>query len=388
MPAFEFASAGRIIFGCGMSKKLGEYAAVYGKKALVVLGLRAELAAAMLESLSGQGVEFVILRVSGEPSIEVVENGLQKAKDAGVDLVIGIGGGSALDTGKAIAVLLTNPGMMMDYLEVIGQGKRLKKPSAPYIAIPTTAGTGAEVTKNAVLYSDRHHVKVSMRSEWMLPKLALVDPELTFTLPREMTASTGMDALTQCIEPFVSIRANPLCDAFCLQGIQLAAESIKKAFSDGKDLHAREKMSMASLLGGLALANAGLGAVHGFAGPIGGMYSAPHGVICGRLLPHVCKINIRALKEREPDSVYLERYRKIAQLLTGSGNAQSEDCVVWLQEMLRYLQLPRLVDYGVQTDQFLNIVSKAKHASSMKANPILLLDEELLEILQLEGDAG
>ena len=216
----------------------------------------------------------------------LVRQGVELARREQCDLVIAFGGGSAIDAGKAIAALLANGGELTDYLEVIGKGQPLRHPSVPFIAVPTTAGTGSEVTRNAVLASAEHQVKVSMRSPLMLPRLAVVDPELTLELPPAVTASTGLDALTQLIEPYVSIRANPLTDGFCLEGLRRVSRSLRRAYHAGRDITAREDMSLASLLGGLALANAGLGVVHGFAAPVGGMFHAPHGAICAALLPH------------------------------------------------------------------------------------------------------
>ena len=232
---------------------------------------------------------------------------------ANCDLIIGLGGGSAIDTGKAIAALLTNAGDPLDYLEVIGRGQALTDAPAPFIAIPTTAGTGAEVTRNAVLASPEHRVKVSLRSPLMLPRVALVDPELTYGLPPAITASTGLDALTQLIEPFVSIRANPLTDAICRDGMRRAARSLRRAYEEGTMLPPARTWP-ASLFGGLALANAGLGAVHGFAGPLGGLFPAPHGVICARLLPLIVEANVRALQERKPNTSVLQRYAEVARL--------------------------------------------------------------------------
>ena len=197
-----------------------------------------------------------------------------------------------------MAALLTNEGDLSDYLEVVGKGRPLQNPAAPCIAVPTTAGTGAEVTYNAVLGVPDQHVKVSMRSPLMLPRWAIVDPLLTHSMPPELTASTGLDALTQLIEAFVSNKANPLTDGVCREGLQRAGRSLRRAFEDGSDAEAREDMSLASLFSGMALANAKLGAVHGFAGPLGGMTDAPHGVICGKLLPYVMQANVRALQDR------------------------------------------------------------------------------------------
>jgi alcohol dehydrogenase class IV len=316
------------------------------------------------------------------PTTHLVAEGTEKARQAKCDVVIGIGGGSAIDTGKAIAALLTNGGEPLDYLEVIGKGQPLTKPPAPYIAIPTTAGTGSEVTKNAVLASPEHQVKVSLRSNLTLPRLAVVDPELTYSVPSEITASTGLDALTQAIEPYVSNKANPLTDAICREGIRRGARSLRRAFENGADAAAREDMAITSLFGGLALANAKLGAVHGFAGPMGGMFHAPHGAICGRLLPYVMATNVQALQERGQGSAALHRYDEVAQLLIGTPRATAHDGVSWMQALCATLNTPPLSTYGVTADDFPLIIEKAAKSSSMKGNPITLTAAEMEEILK------
>jgi alcohol dehydrogenase class IV len=286
-----------------------------------------------------------------------------------------------IDVGKAIAALLTNAGDLCEYLEVIGLGKDLNNVSAPFIAIPTTAGTGAEVTRNAVIVSLSHHVKVSMRSPVMLPRLAVVDPELTYSLPRSITASTGLDALTQLMEAFVTHRANPLTDGFCREGLVRATRALRTAYEKG-DPQSRADMSLASLLSGLALANAGLGAVHGLAGPLGGMFPAPHGIVCARLLPIVIERNILALSSRCADSPALERYAEIARICTGHAAAQADDGMTWLQELCSFLAVPGLASFGMREQDIPAIVQQTQMASSMKANPIPLTDAELSSILK------
>jgi alcohol dehydrogenase class IV len=378
---FEFATATHIIFGPGSLIEVGPIAADMGRRVLVVTGRTVTRAAPLLDILSAEGIDAVTYSVAGEPTVEIARQGTQRAQDADCDLVIGFGGGSAIDTGKAIAALLTNDGDPLDYLEVIGGGKPITQPAAPYIAIPTTAGTGAEVTRNAVLASPAHRVKVSLRSPLMLPCLALVDPELTHTLPPSVTASTGLDALTQVIEPYVSNRANPMTDALCRQGMHRAARSLRPAYEQGDDAAAREDMAIVSLFGGLALANAKLGAVHGFAGPMGGMFHAPHGVICGRLLPFVVAVNVRVLQERDPESKALRRYDQVAQILTGRLDATADDGVAWVQELGHALQVPPLSSLGLTDADFPALIEKASRASSMKGNPIKLTPGEMEEIL-------
>jgi alcohol dehydrogenase class IV len=312
-----------------------------------------------------------------------VEKGAVLARAEKCDLIISLGGGSAIDAGKAIAAIMTNPGELSDYLEVIGRGQTLSQPSAPFIAIPTTAGTGSELTRNAVLASPEHRVKVSLRSPFMLPRVALVDPELTYDLPRAISASTGLDALTQLIEPYVCARANPFTDALCVEGMRRAARSLRVVCQDGRNASAREDMAVASLFGGLALANAGLGAVHGFAGPIGGMFPAPHGAVCAALLPHVVNANLKALRARNPGSEPLRRYDETARLLTGSPGADADLGVEWLSRLVSDLKIPSLGAYGLAPQHTTELVEKAAQASSMKANPIVLTPEELAGILEL-----
>jgi alcohol dehydrogenase class IV len=379
---FEFATATRIIFGAGALPEVGPIAAGMGRRALIVTGRSTERAAPLCDDLAKQGVETVTFSVAGEPTTDVARQGVERAREAGCDVVIGFGGGSALDTGKAVAALLTNPGDLFDYLEVIGQGRPLTQPSAPYVAIPTTAGAGAEVTRNAVLLAPEQRVKVSLRSPLMLPRVALVDPELTYSLPPTVTASTGLDALTQVLEPFVSLKANPLTDAVCREGLRRAARSLRRAYKHGDDPAAREDMALVSLFGGLALANAGLGAVHGLAGPLGGLFLAPHGAICARLLPAVMAANVRALQQRAPGSPALRRYTEVAYILTGDPSASARAGVEWVQELCQALRAPPLSDYGLAREDFPTVVEMAARASSMQGNPIYLTVEEMQGILE------
>ncbi len=380
---FEFATATRIIFGPGVLCEIGTLAGEFGKCALVVTGRDSSRAGKLLAILSEAGISAATFSVAGEPEISTVQSGVALAKKEHCEFVVGFGGGSALDAAKAIAAMLANDGDLLDYLEIIGRGKPLMKPSAPFITIPTTAGTGSEVTRNAVLASPEHGLKASLRSPLMLAKIALVDPELTHDLPPGITARTGMDALTQLIEPFVCLRSNPMTDGLCAEGLCRAARSLRVAFHDGQNKFAREDMALASLFGGLALANAGLGAVHGFAGPIGGMFpGAPHGAICATLLPHVMKANIRALRLRDAQSRALKRYDQIAQICTGGRHAMADAGVDWACQLVDELQIPRLGTYGIKSEHVDELVRKANQASSMKANPIALTSEALAETLR------
>jgi alcohol dehydrogenase class IV len=383
---FEFATATRILFGPGSLREVAPLAAKMlceqpHKRALVVTGRSLDRATRLIDSLAECGVGCTPYAVPGEPTIASVERGIRCAANEQCGLVVAIGGGSAIDAGKAIAALLTNRGDPLDYLEVIGAGKPLTLPPAPFVAIPTTAGTGAEVTRNAVLASAEYRVKVSLRSPLMLPRLAVVDPQLTYGLPADVTASTGLDALSQLIEAFVCIRAQPLTDAICREGIGRAARSLRRACAEGEDPEAREDMALAALFGGLTLANAGLGAVHGFAGPVGGMFGAPHGAVCGVLLPHVMAANVGALQKRLPESEALFRYDETARLLVGDANARAADGVAWVRALCAALRIPPLRSYGVTSEDFALLIQKASAASSMKANPVVLTSAELESIL-------
>jgi alcohol dehydrogenase class IV len=378
---FEFATSNRIIFGPGTVKEVASIASEMGDQAFVIVGRTLNRAQPLLEMLNEQGLDYETFNVPGEPTTDLVLEAFKRIHRTEFQFVIGIGGGSVIDTGKVIAALITNPGPLSDYLEIVGKGRKISQTPVPYIAIPTTSGTGAEVTRNSVLADVEHQVKVSMRSPLMLPNLAVVDPELTYSLPPDITASTGLDALTQLMEAYVSNRANPLTDGICREGLWRAACSLNQAYEDGNDKTARENMSLASLFGGLALANAKLGAVHGFAGPLGGIFAAPHGFICGRLLPFVMEINVDSLRSRAPDSEALTRYDEVARIITGKDTAQAADGVTWVQNLCMKLKVPPLSTFGISETDLPMLVEKSKNASSMKGNPIRLTDEELTEIL-------
>jgi alcohol dehydrogenase class IV len=380
---FEFATAARIVFGPGTAGEVAPAAREMGKRALLVTGRGAGRASALIRALTASSVECVPFTATGEPTVDLVRVGARAAREERCDLVIAFGGGSAIDAGKAIAALAANAGDVLDYLEVVGRGQALSRPPLPFIAVPTTAGTGSEVTRNAVLASPEHRVKASLRSPLMLPRLAVVDPELTYDLPPRITASTGLDALTQLIEPYVSSRANPMIDALCLEGIRRAFRSLARACKDGSDREARLDMSLASLFGGLALANAGLGAVHGFAAAIGGAFDAPHGAVCAALLPSVMEMNIRALRARAPQSTALGRYEDIARVITKSAGASAEEGADAVGQLCNELQIPPLAAYGAGLEHIEALVEAASRASSMKANPIALTSGELREILSV-----
>jgi alcohol dehydrogenase class IV len=374
---FEFATATRIIFGEGTAATLPNLARTFGARPFVVTGASRERARALVSALSAE-----TFAVSGEPTVDLVREGARHAQDAACDVVISMGGGSVIDAGKAIAILATNGGEPLEFLEIVGKGRAITVPPLPFIAVPTTAGTGSEVTRNAVLGSTEHGVKASLRSPLMVPRVAVVDPELTYGLPPEVTAFTGLDALTQLIEPYVSIRANPLVDAICVAGIERIAGALRRACHNGADRDARHDMALASLFGGLALANAGLGVVHGFAAPLGGQWKAPHGALCAALLPHGMAANVAGLRARAPQHPALERYATIARLLTGRNDASVEDGIDWVRALCAELGIPALRAWGVTEADLPGVAEKAAKASSMQANPLPLTKEELIAVVR------
>jgi alcohol dehydrogenase class IV len=377
---FEFATASRIIFGDGCATSVPGLAAEFGTRVLVVASSDPARAGWLVEALQARGADVTLLCVEGEPDVAFAAGGADLARRRAIDAVVGLGGGSALDAAKAIATLATNPGEVIDYLEVVGLGRPIAFAPLPLIAVPTTAGTGSEVTRNAVLTVPDRRVKVSLRSPLMLPRVAAIDPRLTYGLPPATTASTGLDALTQLIEPFMSSRANPMTDALCRDGIGRVARSLRRACENGLDSGARADMSLASLFGGLALANAGLGAVHGLAAPIGGMFSAPHGSVCAALLPHVLAVNLRALRAAGV-SAALDRADEVGRLLTGCHGAGADAGVEWVAATVDVLGIPRLSAKGVALSHLPAIAEQALQSSSMKANPVALTREDLVAIL-------
>jgi alcohol dehydrogenase class IV len=379
---FEFSAPGRIVFGPGVFTQAAKLVFGLGRRPLLVAGQRRKLAERLVTELVADGCVVPEFTVREEPDTESISAGLDLARSADCDCVIAIGGGSVLDTGKAIAALLHQPGELFDYLEVIGKAKPLSAPKAPLLAVPTTAGTGAEATCNAVILSQAYRVKVSLRHPGLFPTIALIDPELTYSLPPAETAATGLDALTQLIEPFVSPAANPFTDALCRDGIARAGRSLLAAFRDGRNAAARLDMSLASLASGLALANAKLGAVHGLAGPLGGLTGAPHGRLCAALLPAVMAGNIALLRRRKENSAALARYKETARLLTSAPEARAEDGVAWVADLCRQLSIEGLSGLGLRQVDVPALVEKARQASSMKGNPVELGAKEIEAIIE------
>jgi alcohol dehydrogenase class IV len=375
---FEFATAGRVMVGGGRAAELPGVLAGLGSRVLVCTGANPQRHAALL---AGLGWPAAVFPVAGEPTVELARAGAAAAREHGADVVAAIGGGSVIDTGKAVAMLLGNGGDPLDYLEVVGAGRKITRPSVPCVAVPTTAGTGAEVTANAVLAAPEHQVKASLRSPLMLPRVALVDPGLTVSCPPPVTAASGMDALTQCLEPFVSVRANPVTDGLAREGLRRAAAGLRAAYADGADLAARADMAVCSLLGGIALANAKLGAVHGLAGVVGGTAPVPHGAACAALLAPVIEANVRALRSGPPGHPALDRYAEAARLLTARPGATIDEGLAWIRETITQLAIPGLAAYGVRAQHADAIAAQAARSSSMQGNPVVLSDDDLRAIL-------
>jgi alcohol dehydrogenase class IV len=373
-PIFEFATAGRILAGAGRAVELPGVVAGLGSRVLVCTGADPARHGALLAAL---GRPAVVFAVAAEPTVDLARAGAAAAREHGADVVAAVGGGSVIDLGKAVAMLLGNGGDPLDYLEVIGSGRRITQPAVPCVAVPTTAGTGAEVTANAVLASPAHGLKASLRSPLMIPRVALVDPELTVSCPPRVTAASGLDALTQCLEPFVSVRANPLTDGLAREGLRRAAAGLRAAYADGSDLGARADMAMCSLLGGIALANAKLGAVHGLAGVIGGTADVPHGMACAALLAPVIEANVRALRSGPPGHPALGRYTEAARLLTGKPAASIDDGLTWIRDTVSQLAVPGLAAFGIGPQHADDIAAKAASSSSMQGNPVALTHRDL-----------
>ena len=387
---YEFATAGRIIAGPGSSQELVKLLESFGGRALLVHSqgapARGGAVAALIEQVSA-GIELGgTVAVAGEPDIAAAEAAAALARNSGCSFVVGIGGGSVLDTAKAAAALAANPGGALEYMEVVGAGKPLQHPPLAVVAVPTTAGTGSEVTRNAVIAAPEQRAKASIRHLGMLPRLALIDSHLAREMPPMLTASTGMDALTQLLEAYVTRRATPLTDGLCREGLARAAWALPRVYEHPDDDEAREAMCSASLMSGIALANAGLGAVHGIAAPLGGAFPAPHGAVCAALLPHVTAVNIRALRRDPGGAAALARYAQVAEVLLrmpASDPLVGADALLgWLGEMALRLAIPGLATYGVTPADVPLLAEQALAASSTRANPVTLEHAELAEAIE------
>jgi alcohol dehydrogenase class IV len=379
---FDVAAPADIRFGAGRVAEVPASLADLGvRRTLVITGATPGRADAVRTGLQEAGIESYVYPISGEPSVDVVRAGVAALSSAGCDGVLGYGGGSALDSAKAIAALAASGSGPLDHLEVIGAGQPLTGPAFPCVAVPTTAGTGSEVTRNAVLSAGE--TKASLRSPELLPRVAIVDPDLLLGLAPSVIASGGLDALSQVIEPFLSARANPFTDALAREGIQRSVRSLRRASEQGMDAdpQIRDDLALASLFGGLCLANSGLGAIHGFAAGLGARLKAPHGALCGALLPATFQVNYEALSRRKPNHPALDRISEVAQMLIGRRTARPEAAVEWLVDLKDALGVPGLAHYGIVESQIPVLVDAGRKASSMRGNPITLTDEELTSIL-------
>jgi len=369
---FELRYPSRLIFGNGCFNRLGEMAAEFGRRALLVTGRRAMRESGTLDKalklLREFNIEVVVFdRVEPEPSTDTVDEGVRVVRAERCDLVVGIGGGSAMDVAKAIACLVRNEGSASEYQQGM---RKIEREGLPFIAVPTTAGTGAEVTKNAVLIDRSRGVKASIRSPLMLAKIALIDPLLTVSAPPRVTAGSGMDALTQAIESYVSLASNPVSDALAIRAIKYIYNFLPRAFESGDDIEAREKVMLGSFMTGLSFANASLGAVHGFAHPIGAHFGIPHGIACAILLPHVMRFNLDVRKEK---------YAEIA--ATMGAEPVPEMAIERVKELSLRLELPqRLSHFGIEKGE-LEKVARDARGSSLNNNPRPATREDLIEIL-------
>lgn len=379
---FTFATAGSIHFGPGIAQTIPSLIPSPVSKIFLVTGRSPYRHRSVIDLLGKNGYDLELHSISGEPTLKCIQEATRCAKQAEVDMVIGLGGGSVVDAAKAVAALANNEGELIDYLEVVGKGQPLREPALPYMAVPTTAGTGAEVTRNSVIGVPDAGVKVSLRHAYMLPRWAVVDPELTYSLPADVAAYTGMDAFIQCLEAFLCKQANPLTDGLARQGMQRAAQFLRRACSPDLDREAKEQMCVASLCGGLALANAKLGAVHGFAGPLGGMIDAPHGAICASLLLATYRANLEAVGKGSGNLPTQRKLEEVAVILTGNPSAQPKYALAWMEDLLEDLPIQRLGKLGLTSDRLDEAADKAARASSMKGNPVELDHFDLKEILE------
>ena len=387
---FDIARLPRIIFGSGTMQQIPELVSQYGKQLLLVTGGQSFRASSHWESLQQKLTDKAItvnhVYVSSEPSPQFIDNTVEQYFDYQIDVVLGIGGGSALDAAKAIAGLLRVNRSVMDYLEGVGPELPYLGPAVPFVAVPTTAGTGSEATKNAVLSAKgKEGFKKSFRDDRLVAEYAVVDPDLLANCPQEVIAANGMDALTQLIESYVSTKSNILTDALALSGLQAVNEGLLPLYNRSGELSkARERMAYAALLSGITLAQVGLGSVHGLASPLGAFYPIPHGVVCGTLVAVATEVNIKTMLQREPQNPALDKYAKLGEMLSQKKFVTRESAWNGLIDVLTQwtdqLKLPSLANYGVHEDDLEHVVTHSR-GSSMKTNPIVLTDDEIRGIL-------
>lgn len=382
MNSYSFLAPKEIQIGPGKSKLVADRMhQLPPGRILVVTGSSPARHQDLLESWRATGHEITILTQSGEPLIADAIAAASLGKQQQVHRVIAIGGGSVIDLAKAAAALIANPGEPLDYLEVVGKGLPLPFPALPCWALPTTSGTGAEVTKNAVLGVPSASVKVSLRHDSMIPELAIIDPLLCLGLGARQSYAAGMDAFVQVLEPYLSHQSNAISDALCVQAIPKAYRALLKLSENLDDIESRSELAEVSLFGGLALANAKLGAVHGFAGPLGGIIPAKHGELCAALLSECARANILGLRQRDPQNRALLRYAQVACWLSGSSDSQAEDCIALFRGLHTKLKLPSLKDLGFEPKHLELSLEMSAQSSSMKGNPIQLTRDEMSSVL-------
>ena len=391
MTSFDFSIARlpRIIFSRGSIKQLPILCLQYGQKVLMVMGAKSFAASdAYLQLMNGMhehNIEVLRCNVPGEPSPQLIDDVVQQYKKQNIDVVLGIGGGSSLDAAKAIAGLLKLDNSVMDYLEGVGPEINYQGPAIPFIAVPTTAGTGSEATKNAVLSkSGLEGFKKSFRDDRLVAEYAVIDPELLATCPQSVVAANGMDALTQLIEAYVSTNSNAMTDALAISGLNAVRDGLLALYEDINDTDAQDKMAYASLMSGICLAQTGLGSVHGLASPLGAFYPIPHGVVCGTLLSEATDMNIMLMLERDSANPALNKYAALGDILLQKEHGNKHEswqalCKI-LQNWTEKLQLPRLSEFGVAEDELDHVVANSR-GSSMKTNPIVMSDKEIRDLL-------
>jgi alcohol dehydrogenase len=387
---FSISLLPKIEFGAGSAAKLPLLAAGFGRRMLLVTGGKSLEASRHWENLTQglrrQGLSWEQLRVTQEPSPQLVDEAVAQFKSEGFDVVLGIGGGSVLDAAKAIAGLLRPGNSVMDHLEGVGPELPYAGPTTPFIAVPTTAGTGSEATKNAVLsVHGKQGFKKSFRDEQLVPRYAVVDPDLLDTCPPELIAANGMDALTQLLESLVSTRANPFTDALAMSGLTAARDGLLQWYEQGpRAAEGRASMAYAALLSGITLAQVGLGSVHGLASPLGAFFPIPHGVVCGTLVAEATRANIDIMEQRDPDNPALIKYAQAGRLFRNKTHLEPVGARVFLvhtlAELTKQLKLPPLSAYGVSEADLDSIVANCR-GSSMKTNPIVLTDDEVRQVL-------
>lgn len=375
---FSFFSPQAIHFGRGQSQKTAVLAATFGTSVLLVHGANVGRAQWLIDACHAAGLTIERVSCANEPSLPDIERALRQLNGVLPDIVIGLGGGSVLDFAKALAALIPCKGDPMTYLEVVGDGRPLDHAPLPMIALPTTAGTGAEVTKNAVILVPDHSIKVSLRDPRMVPNVAIVDPSLMQGAPKQVALAAGLDAVTQVIEPYLSIKANPMTDALCHEAISNGLSALRDLVEYDTP-EAWDGMAWVSTCGGLALANAGLGAIHGFAGVIGGETNAPHGEICGALLPAVLESHLRKAEEHTEVSVRL--HWVLHQIDTYFAKGEKGMGITALRSWSRRMGLPGLEGLGLSLADYSKVAEAASKASSMSGNPFVLSQHELMEIL-------